>query len=166
MPFDEKCGCGAFEVFREKRSFAAARSTARTGSTISTTCPGTFRYALQLTAFDEKGCMILWRLFPPCHSEEDGTSDVRISFFVETNGAPDRETPTVGHAPSLGVTERDDGLCWHTAHWRATRRGSRCGIFMEKKRFFVKSGIIPRKRRSPRWDVLMYFPFGRASARQ
>ncbi len=28
-------------------------------------------------------------------------------------------------------TERDDGLYWRTAHWQATKRGSRCGIFME-----------------------------------
>ncbi|MBP3454815.1 MAG: hypothetical protein J6K38_00970, partial [Alistipes sp.] len=53
---------GAWVVFREKRSFAAARSIGRTGSTISTARPPNFRCALQLTTFDEKDGSGAWEL--------------------------------------------------------------------------------------------------------
>ena len=96
------------------------------GSTVSTAHRLAPAPALHNTAFDEKGVVVLCNLLskflsfraqarilcatcpPSCHSEEDGTSDVRISFFVETNGAPARETPTSPAAPRRDSSARRD----------------------------------------------------------
>ena len=74
-------------------------------------------------------------------------------FFAALHSAQNDRVEIVSQAPCApfsskcrrcnSPTERDDGLYWRTAHCRATRRGSRCGIFTKNlpsttTPFFVK----------------------------
>ena len=107
--------------------------------------------ALHLRRFDEKGVVVLWRVFSPCHSEEDGTSDVRISVSRSTNP---HSTNTLPHARLprrlrlLGVTVRwsclpqpDSSL--RVASFRMTLSVCKesCALFRQKRYYTTQTKI-------------------------